>query len=439
MTKETPYPETPTGSRFGWHQPARVEEFKKLVPESTETHRTLFRGVTEACPIVRVSIDLPKYRLANGRTISLQAEYLAKESGLRDDLFSGDQELWDAQEAQHRLLLQLAKQADLRKKFEYPKNIQVEPLVLDENGIVVNGNRRLATWRELFHQDPDKYGHFRYIDVAILPHADEREIDRLEAQLQVEKDIRADYLWHAEANMMLAKQKRDSFSNKELAEIYKKKESEIEELFDMRNYADQYLTSRGKKNYWSLVSDHEFAFRRIVQCRKRIVEPGKQEVFKQAAFALLDRPEDAGGRLYDAIPAILEHIDEISKELRQQFEVKNAAPSEELEDLLGGNQGVDPQGAGSDIPLAKEIQKPENSERARKTIVEVIETQKQLKKDEKDAKYLLTCCSRAQATLQAAVSKGLRPESKREGVEKQLVAIETQIAAIRKWLQNAKN
>ena len=34
-----------------------------------------------------------------------------------------------------------------------------------------------------------------------------------------------------------------------------------------------------------------------------------------------------------------------------------------------------------DIPLAQEIQKPENSEKVRKIIVDVIETQKQLEKD----------------------------------------------------------
>lgn len=65
----------------------------------------------------------------------------------------------------------------------------------------------------------------------------------------------------------------------------------------------------------------------------------------------------------------------------------------------------------------------------------VIESQKQLKKDAKDAGYLLECCSKAQAALVAAVSKGLRPESKRKGVEKQLDQIQTQIEKIRQWLK----
>ena len=438
MTTCALFPDSPTGSRFGWPKPSRIEEFKQLVPSSTETARLVFQDKLPAFPIIRVSIDLPKYRMANGRTASLQAEYLAKNPKAPPTLFSGDPELWPAQEAQHGLLLQLAKQADLRKYFEESANKQVDPILLDENGFVVNGNRRLATWRELLHDEPAKYGHFRHIDVAILPHCDEREIDRLEASLQIEKDIKADYSWDAEANMMLAKQKRDGFSNKDLADLYKMKESEIEELLDMRAYADEYLASRGKKDHWSLVSEHQYASRKLAGSRQKISGIGKQEVFKQAAFALIDNPDEAGGRLYDAIPAVMEHLDVVVATLRDSFDVKdeNGKGTDGLEDLFGG--GTSTVSDSHEIPLAKEIQKTENADRARKIIVEVIESQKQLKKDSKDAGYLLDCCAKAQAALVAAVGKGLRPESKRHGVAKQLDQIEMLTAKIRSWLEQPR-
>ncbi|MBP5100992.1 hypothetical protein, partial [Pseudomonas protegens] len=215
-----------------------------------------------------------------------------------------------------------AKQSDLRKYFEDTAVKQVEPILLDENGFVVNGNRRLSTWRDLCHLDNSKYGHFRHIDVAVLPHCDEKEIDRLEATLQIAKDIKADYSWDAEANMMLAKQKRDGFSNKELAELYDMKEGEVQELMDMRAYADEYLRSRNKANLWSNVSEHEFAFKKIAASRPRISGIGSQEVFKQAAFTLIDNPDEAGGRLYDAIPAIVESLDIIKEKLQAEFDVK---------------------------------------------------------------------------------------------------------------------
>lgn len=427
---------TPTSSRFGWPKPARTEEFKKLLEKPGEaTTRVVFQEKTQDIRIVRVPIELPKYRMANGRTASLQSEYLAKHPAARKDLFSGDAELWEAQEAQHTLLLQLAKQADLQKYFEDTSNKQIDPILLDENGFVVNGNRRLATWRELLFKHPEKYGHFRHIDVAVLPHSEEREIDRLEASLQIEKDIKADYSWDAQANMMLAKQKRDGFSNKELAELYKTKESEVQELLDMRAYADEYLRSRNKTNLWSQVSEHEFAFRKIVTSRQKISGIGSKEVFKQAAYTLIEKPEDAGGRLYEAIPAIMESLDQVRERLQDEFNVKPAAPDHQLDGLFGGVTVVADEKA-IDMPLAAEIQKPENAEKARKIIVEVIESQRQLKRDAKSANYLLDCCAKAQALLAAAVKDGLRPESKLPGVAKQLDQIQAQADKIRKYLQD---
>ncbi|WP_370601221.1 hypothetical protein [Pseudomonas nitroreducens] len=433
MTEQTVF-EIPATSRFGWPKPARVEEFNKLQSAPVNaTFRVVFQGKTVDIPIIRVPIDLPKYRMANGRTASLQAEYLARNPTAKSDLFSGDAELWGAQEVQHQLLLQVAKQSDLRKYFEDATVKQVEPILLDENGFVVNGNRRLSTWRDLYHLDNSKYGHFRHIDVAVLPHCDEKEIDRLEASLQIAKDIKADYSWDAEANMMLAKQKRDGFSDKELAELYGMKESEIQELMDMRAYADEYLRSRNKADLWSNVSEHEFAFKKIVSSRQKVSGIGSQEVFKQAAFTLIDNPDEAGGRLYDAIPAIVESLDIIKEKLQSEFEVQPEEAPSDLDDLFGG--APDPSGKKSlDMPLAKEIQRPESAEKARKIIVEVIESQRQLKKDSKSASYLLDCCAKAQSALTAAVKDGLRPESKLTGVARQLDQIQAQVDKIRTYL-----
>lgn len=432
-------PRDPNTSKFGWPQPSRIEEFKKLhAAPAKATERVVFQGKTVDLPVIVVPITLPKYRMANGRTASLQAEYLATHTSIRKDLFSGDAEMWDAQELQHQLLLKLAKQGDLRKHFEDTSNKQVDPILVDESGFVVNGNRRLATWRDLTYTDSPKYPHFQHIEIAVLPHCEEKEIDRLEATLQIEKDIKADYSWDAQANMMLLKQKRFLYSNKDLADLYKMKIGDVEELFDMRSYAEEYLRSRGFDNQWSRVADHEFAFRKIVSSRQKISGMGNQEVFKQAAFVLMEKPEDAGGRLYEVIPALVESLEPVKAKLRAELTVEVAAPDVALVDLFGGA----PQNAAdsADLPLAKAIQKAENADQARKILVDVIESQRQLKKDSKAAGYLLDCCARAQAALAAAVKEGLRVESKLEGVEKQLEQIEKQIGQIRKFVQqNAKH
>jgi hypothetical protein len=399
----------------------------------------VFQNRQQDVPIILVPIDLPKYRMSNGRTASLQMEHLAKNPKLRPDLFSGDPELWDAQAAQHELLVQLGKQADLAKYFENPVNRQVEPILLDENGFVVNGNRRLSSWRELLEKDQAKYAHFRSIDVAVLPHGTEREIERLEAVLQIEKDIRADYNWDAQANMMFAKVHREGFPIVELAALYRMKDADVQELLDMREYAAEYLRSRGKDDLWSQVSPHEFAFRRLVQWRTKLTGLARQEMFKEAAFALIDDPKTVG-RLYEAIPALAESIEQVSVRLAEEFPAETdsgaSVPSAELDALFGGAGAAPP----PETALVQVLQKPDSRNRAREVIAEVLESQRQLKKDTKATGYLLDTCAKANAALTQAVKDGLRPESKLKGVARQLDEVEARIKTIREFLaQHAKD
>jgi len=447
MKSRSSVPSIPANSRFGWPKPSRIEEFRRRATKPAEgMTRLVFQGKVQDRPIITVPIELPKYRMWNGRTTSLQAEYIASHPKTRKDIFSGDPELWDAQEAQHKLLLEYAQQSNLLSYFEDPANRQVEPILLDENGFVVNGNRRLSTWRELLFKNPKKFGHFSHIAVAILPRATEKEIDQLEVKLQIEQDIQADYIWHAHANMMLAQQGKYGYSNKQLGLLHHMKEPKVQELFDMRSYAAEYLRLRSKADHWSLVTEHEYAFRRIVGCRQKIKGIADQEVFKLGAFSLLDSPDAAGVRLYEAIPALAEGLEKFKSRLQAAVVPKAASPSKAsakaksgkgaLEALFGG-EGKGNAGSSSDATEAvvvKHLQKTENTDAARKLAVETIQSERQLKRDLKSAAYLLNCCADAQRHLAAAIKDGLRPESSVVGVKSQLDEILAKVRIIRAYV-----
>lgn len=424
----------PKGSRFGWAKPARIEEFVKLKNEATAHYQMFFKGEKINLPIIKVSINLPKYRLENGRTTSAQEEYLAKNPALPKDLFNADPELWTAQEAQHELLLEMGKISDLIGYFEDAKNVQTEVILLDEYGFVVNGNRRLATWRELLHDNKSKYAHFEYIDVVVLPHCDQKEIDRIEARLQITRDIRADYSWDARAKMLKLRHDRDKFTVLELAALYDISDNEINELFDMLSYGEEYLKSRAKHAHWSLISKQEEAFRKIVQTRPKIASAGKKELFKELAFVLIDKPNEAGGRLYDQIPAIYTHLEKVTSKLLEKYPVDTQGNADDgLDDLFGNISAIPATENTLDIPLAKKIMEPGNIDNARELLVDILETEKQLKKENKDANFLVNCCARAQGQLQAAVH-ALKPETKIQGVGPQLDSIDELIAKIRAFL-----
>lgn len=419
----------PALTPYGYPLDARQIFFDNANKNSKATFPLVFMGHAQDFPIIKVPIGLPKYRLLNGRTASSQQEYLAKNLDVKKDFFA-DPERIDVQIVQHQLLEAVIAAGGLKQKFSDPANKQVDPLFLDEFGFVINGNRRLCSWRSLFMEDLKKYGHFSHINVVVLPHSDDKEIDRLEASLQIEKDIRADYTWDAMANMMKLRQMLHQLTDENLAAFYDMKVSEIRMNFEMLRYAEEYLKSRGKENRWSLVSDSEEAFRKISEKRQNLASVGEKELFKEVAFVLIDNPEEAGSRLYDAIPNAQKYIEKIKEKLTEAFPVKEV-------DVAGDDLFGDCKLKNQDVALAAEISKADNGKRARVIIRDVIEDQKSLVKDAESAGYLLKLLGKANGHLEAAVANALRPDSIQEGVEDQLKAIEVKIKTIRSWLNNA--
>lgn len=418
--------------RFGYPLERRRKELTSSKTNPATGHdRVVVKGQVLDLEIVRVPVGLPKYRLSNGRTASLQEEWLANNPDQPQDFFEKDPELWVAQEEQHKLLRELIKQEGLLDFFKDATQVQVNPIILDENGFVINGNRRLCCWRELYYDKPEEYPHFSHVDVVVLPHCDDKEIDRIEATLQIKKDIRADYSWETRAIMMRQKQRLHKLDDNEVAEIYGIRKADVEELRDMLALASEYLKSRSMENQWSKVGD-EYAYRELRKAQQKIVGAGDRELLKRSAFSLIDNPDNVGGRLYSVIPRIQEHFAAVKAGLAKAFPVGAPADDPTTDELFGGSApsvASDPS-----IPLAAEITKEENTAKARQIIVEAIEAQEEIKREKKAGDALLSMVTAANTKLQTAVTSGLRPECDVKGVAEQLSEIEHKVAEIRAWL-----
>lgn len=426
-----------TASRFGYPFERRLKELADSKPATPmATHAMEVKGEKMELTKFRVPIELPRYRLANGRTASLQEQWLAANSDKKADFFESDPELDVVQEVQHQLLLSLVKEADLRDYFKEKANKQIEPIILDAKGYVVNGNRRLSCWRDLYFTEPAEYPHFAHIDVVVLPHCDDKEIDRIEASLQIKKDIKAKYSWEARAIMMRQKQKQHGFTDADLADMYDMSEADVKQARSMLEMADAYLKSRSREHLWSDVSGAEEAFRQLHKAAKKTTSAPEQALLKNAAFALIDKPGTAGDRLYGVIPKIQEHLPKVKAKLAEAFPVTQQAADPAAQELFGGG----PATAAPDVSyaLAAEIVKPENSDKVRSLVVGVIETESELQKERNNAGYLLKQLTDANAKLQAAVSDGLRSDSTTAGALQQIASIETLLGKIRDWL-NTRN
>jgi hypothetical protein len=434
-------PLPPKQSPLGWPLPDRREEFKKLLEEPPKsTHRIGdFKGTMITLPILRVPINVMKYRISNGRTASAQQEWVANKH-LSDEYFdNGDPELEEIQLAQHQILVSMIKDQGLLAKFEDAKNKQVEPVLVDENGFIVNGNRRVCCWRELYRSDPDKYNHFSHVDIVVLPHCNEKELDRLEAKLQIEKDIRSDYSWHSEANMMVKKQRLHGFDTTELAAAYSKTEREIRDILAMRELAADYLRSRGKENAWSEVKEDKYAFQKLLEAQNATQAFGDREIIKQASYALIDDPAGTGERLYTAIPKVKEYLPAVKQGLLEAFPIAVKTTDAVAVAAFGGSTGTPKTSEASDLALVAEIKKDESSiALARTIVVDVVRSQDDQVKERAAADFLFKALRKANNSLQNAAGHGLRPESSLTGVDAQLTAIKAAVERIEKWLAEKK-
>lgn len=442
MPDSTQLPPPPKQSPNGWPLPDRREEFRKLAESpSGETHRVAdFKGDTVSLPILRVPLNLPKYRISNGRTASAQQEWVASKHMQADFFDQGDPELEGVQIAQHQILLGMVKDEGLLTKFKDTANKQVDPILLDENGFVVNGNRRLCCWRMLHSDDVSAYGHFGHVDVVVLPHCDEQELDRLEAKLQIEKDIRSDYTWDAEAAMMAQKQKLHGFTTPQLAQLYGRSKKEIEELLSMRALAAEYLSSRGKENAWSEVKGDRYAFQELLKAMSATSSQGDREIVKHASFALIDDSGEAGERLYAVIPKVREHLMAVKENLAEAFPLPPPEEDAAAEEAFGIPATSSAAASKpSDLALVAEMKKDAASaKKARDVVIETIRSQDEQNKEKDAADFLFKTLKKANAQIQNASGHGLRPESSSVGVPEQIEAIRAALDRIEAWLGENK-
>lgn len=401
---------------LGWPLPKRREYLKQLDPKnSVATHRVEFQGQMRDFPIFKIPLGLPLYRLENGRTTGRQREYLSKHPEIPKDFFRADGESIAAQTQQHKILVEITRERkNLFKEFETKP--QTEPIILTSLGYVVNGNRRLSTWRELYESDKSKYERFRNVEIVLLPHADEKEIDQIEAYLQLKEDLKADYSWTSTALMMKEKMERYAYSEDDLAALYHKDRKALNELLDMLDYAESYLEARDIPNQFSEVDAKEYAFFQIVNTRKKWkASAAEKEVFEKAAFCLTDEPGE-GKRIYSEIPKVADHL-------------------EKIVDSVSSELGIETEGLSDDAILLKvseALTQKENFDSARAAIRDAIEAAEYAKKDKKKKDYVSSLIHSARNSLTEA-QKSIENQSTKTGVIKALDDIEGLIEKLRIW------
>lgn len=415
-----------------WTLPQRQDLIKQLRGSKSSVYQIqeTFQGSVQKFDVYIVDVGFPCYRLANGRTRAAQKEIIATQ-GLSTDFFSKDPDSEPALTQQDIILRSMVAEAGLMNILK--KHEQDRPLILDNDGYVVNGNRRLCAMKLLLQEDEKTYEHFKHVQVVFLPPCQERDIKELEGRLQVQPEGRAEYSWVVEA-MLYRELREQGWTDEEIASLYEQRLSDVRDSIAMLEDADQYLESRGKPGQYSKVLKHKYAFGQLQKIRKKCAddEPTKQLIWALSCI-MLDDP-DTQGRLYESIPDTYKYLDNIAEDIQHEFK-------EQIEGIKKDEKGLDILGVGMPTPwngLTDILHKPENEVKAREVIRDVIEEMRATERERKDALYCIRQVQQAHTKLLSALSS-LDGDANLDGIEPTLFNIEEAILNIRTWLKNATN
>jgi hypothetical protein len=222
----------------------RQEKIKQLVDLSTKKEDLHFRRNTYPCPCIEISNEFLIYRLDNTRTVSAQPEYI-EEKALEANFFDDARtEVSEVQEIQHQLLW---KEVDepLKDSFNMHDG-QTESILINQYGIVINGNRRLCLMRERKQElikcmvvtDPNLAGKERQI----------------EAFLDMTPKTKKDYVWHAAASTMKIMLDLGMTYEEIAQERGQPSGKEVQQMIKAREIAAEGLKDQGNPNKWSLVT-----------------------------------------------------------------------------------------------------------------------------------------------------------------------------------------
>lgn len=329
---------------------AYIEAQLNSATETTTSH-DVYEGTATSLKVVRIPLNMPLFRMANGRTQADQASYIA-ERGLPDDYFSSGEENDPVQAVQQRLLRRISNEGpeSIASIFdELERDKQTDPIMITPSGVVVNGNRRLMAMRALYANRQADFPSFETVRCAVLPPLGAEEVDDIEVRLQMRPETKLSYSWISEA-LKVEKKLETKKSEDAVARLMRKRTGEIKKVVAALQYARIYLTEwRKRPADYSLVEGGQQFFNDLVG-RMKNKTGSLRDANLRLAWVMYDNRSSLGGRLYDYNKIVGEKAEEVLTQLVDRIELNvdepaddgaEAPPTEEFEINLGDDPADD--------------------------------------------------------------------------------------------------
>lgn len=260
-----------------------------------------YQSTSQQLPVIRLPIELPIYRMANGRTRTAQLRHIRLHQ-LSADFFSAGQENQESQQAQHDILDQFSRQGTasiIPIATVLAEGKQTEPILITAAGVVVNGNRRLAAMRELYAGGKPTYSSFSHINCKVLPAAvTDKEIKEIEIRLQMQPETKLPYTWVNEA-LTIKDLMANGFTKDEvMRDMRKDTPQEIDSALQALAHAEIYLKDWLKQpEEYDVVEGAKQIFGDMARLLKN--KGGEElELSRRLGFLVQDSSKKMGDRAY---------------------------------------------------------------------------------------------------------------------------------------------
>lgn len=255
-------------------------------------------------PVAQVPADLPVYRFENGRLIAELHEHVHQTGGSLEALRARADSA-ETQALLHRLLMTHA--ADARGPIEQELRRlrqQTEPLLVTAEGVVLNGNRRLAAMRNLLAQDPETFACYNTVSVAVLPaDCSPADMEFIEAALQMAPETKLQYGWvnrrlKLRRQVDVLKLPRDWVLGAYQITDSEQLDRELAEL----KLAEAYLSERlGQPEHYATIADAETFFAAL-NTQLHSITPRLRPVWQSIGFAMIAARARLGNALSGIFP-----------------------------------------------------------------------------------------------------------------------------------------
>lgn len=383
----------------------RIEVIRNTLANTSNTDqrttRVPWREGELFLKIIKLPISSLIFNLDNFRTKRQQLDYEQTDQ-IPKNAFH-DQESTVAQQAQFEILGELLRDTGQDLVDDLKDVGQADPAIITFDGIIINGNRRIAAMRLLG---------FETAECVVLPEIATRDdLYYIEQVLQVSKDFKQPYHWVNELISIDFGFNDRKKSPENLAKILRIKVADVLSKRDQKLLVDEFLEWKdipGAYNY-KMLNDVEQVFSDLEKFlhRSRFSTSLKEEA-KLAVFNLIEhRPSE--GRLYGHVGGVLKHFADIHEKLLKDQESEKDRETEASEAEKNSNSG-DPivdeilkagkaeKGSGGDETLVN-LDNPSQSAENTVSLIAALEEIQAEKEEENKNDSLVNGISKALKTL----------------------------------------